>query len=55
VHIEAPRAMIDAVIAKHAVVRDLAVNGWLHLLRIDPEGGPVEQRLADGWRIAPAG
>ena len=46
--------MIDAVIAKHPVVRDLALNGWLHLLRIDPDGGPVEQRLADGWRIAPA-
>jgi uncharacterized protein YbcC (UPF0753/DUF2309 family) len=55
VHIEAPRAMIDAVIAKHAVVRDLVVNGWLHLLRIDPNGGAVEQRLADGWRLAPAG
>jgi hypothetical protein len=54
VHVEAPRAMIDAVIAKHAVVRDLVVNGWLHLLRIDPDGGPVEQRLADGWRTAPA-
>ena len=54
VHVEAPRAMIDAVIAKHPVVRDLALNGWLHLLRIDPDGGPVEQRLADGWRIAPA-
>jgi uncharacterized protein YbcC (UPF0753/DUF2309 family) len=35
VFVEAPRAAIDAVIAKHAVVRDLVANGWLHLFAID--------------------
>ena len=31
--IDAPQAAIDAVIAKHAVVRQLLDNGWLHLWR----------------------
>ena len=55
VFIEAPRAAIDAVIAEHAVVRDLVMNQWLHLLRIEPEDGSVERRTADGWSPTDAG
>lgn len=54
VFVEARAAAIDAVIAAHAVVRDLVVNGWLHLLRIDPDGAALEQRGADGWSPLPA-
>lgn len=53
--IEAPRPMIDKVIAGHAVVRDLVGNGWLHLLRL--EGSPVrlERRDAEGWQVLEQG
>jgi hypothetical protein len=50
VFIEAPRASIDSVIADHAVVQDLVLNGWLHLLRIDPDTGAVERHTPDGWQ-----
>ncbi|MFT5962231.1 MAG: hypothetical protein ACI8WM_002574, partial [Burkholderiaceae bacterium] len=33
--IDAPQHAIDAVIGKHAVVRQLLDNGWLHLWRFD--------------------
>ena len=36
--IEVPQAAIDAVIAKHAVVRQLLDNGWLHLWRFHKSG-----------------
>lgn len=51
--IEAPRAMIDQVIANHAVVRDLVRNGWLHLLRLDGLPACLEVRTAGGWRPLP--
>jgi uncharacterized protein YbcC (UPF0753/DUF2309 family) len=38
VMIEAPRAAIEDVIRKHAAVRQLLDNGWLHLWTISPEG-----------------
>jgi uncharacterized protein YbcC (UPF0753/DUF2309 family) len=43
VFIEAPRAAIDAVIGKHAGVRDLVDNGWLHLWRIVEDGQGIER------------
>jgi len=49
VFIEAPREAVDAVVARHAVVRDLVDHGWLHLLRIDPGQPWVEQRRAGRW------
>ena len=49
VYIEAPRVMIDAVIERHAVVRQLVDNGWLHLFRIEPDGHAVEVRRAGAW------
>ena len=36
--IEAPRDMMNAVIAKHEGVRDLLDNGWLHLIAIEDKG-----------------
>ncbi len=36
--IEAPEASIEAVLQRHAVLRQLADNGWLHLMRVDPHG-----------------
>jgi uncharacterized protein YbcC (UPF0753/DUF2309 family) len=50
VFIEAPRAGIDTIIERHAVVRDLVANGWLHLFRIDPDQPLVEQHWAGEWR-----
>jgi uncharacterized protein YbcC (UPF0753/DUF2309 family) len=52
VFIEAPRDAIDGIIARHAVVRDLVANGWLHLLRIDPDQPLVEQHRDGGWHAA---
>ena len=36
--IEAPEASIEAVLQRHAVLRQLADNGWLHLMRVDRHG-----------------
>ncbi len=36
--IDAPQATIDAVIGKHAVIRHLLENDWLHLWRFDKTG-----------------
>jgi hypothetical protein len=54
VFIEAPREAIDTVMARHAVVRQLVGNGWLHLLRIDPQTNAVEQHRAGGWVVVAA-
>ncbi len=48
VFIEAPRAMLDTVIAKHEVVRQLLDNTWLFLFRCD--GAAIERYSAGGWR-----
>ena len=50
--LEAPQAAVDAVIAKHANVRELLDNGWLHLVRIDDEGRS-HWRYAGGGRWEP--
>ena len=49
VFVEAPRAGIESVVAAHQVVRDLVDNGWLHLLRIEPDGPTVERWRAGSW------
>jgi uncharacterized protein len=61
VFIEAPQTAIDSIIAKHAVVRQLVSNQWLHLFQIDAQGSEqgVKQdrqtaiyRFTDrGWRL----
>ncbi len=54
VFIEAPQAAIASIIAKHAVVRQLVENQWLHLFQMqaDSAGATVSicryQRAADG-------
>jgi uncharacterized protein YbcC (UPF0753/DUF2309 family) len=49
--IEAPRADIDAVIAKHESVRQLVENGWLHLFAIEDEGRVIVRRGENGaWQ-----
>jgi uncharacterized protein YbcC (UPF0753/DUF2309 family) len=47
VFVEAPRAALDAVIAKHAVVRQLVENRWIFLFRL--EDRRVEARTPSGW------
>ena len=54
VFIEAPRDMIDRVIARHATVRQLVENEWLHLFRIDGDGS-IEARRCGGWKERSAG
>ena len=39
VFIEAPQAAIDSIIAKHAVVKNLVDNQWLHLFQIEVDSG----------------
>jgi hypothetical protein len=36
--IDAPQAAIDAIIEKHAVVKQLLDNNWLHLWRFSSNG-----------------
>ncbi|MFO1147862.1 MAG: DUF2309 domain-containing protein [Alsobacter sp.] len=47
-YVEAPAAAIDGVLARHAAVRDLVQNGWIHLFRIAEDGG-LERRTPSGW------
>ncbi|MDX2050909.1 MAG: DUF2309 domain-containing protein [Polyangiaceae bacterium] len=47
VFIEAPRAAIEGVIAKHSLVRQLVENEWMHLFRLDE--ATVEQRRGTEW------
>jgi uncharacterized protein YbcC (UPF0753/DUF2309 family) len=44
VFIEAPREAVDAVIAKHEIVRQLADNHWLHLFLMSGDNGAVTHR-----------
>ena len=36
--IDAPQAAIDAIVARHTIVRQLLDNEWLHLWRMDDAG-----------------
>jgi uncharacterized protein len=49
VFIEAPRAAIDAVLAKHANVRALVQGEWLTLLQIDEQESAVYRWQRSGW------
>lgn len=50
--IDAPAAAIEAVIARHAIVRHLLVNGWLHLWRFEQSG--FSRYAQDGWHRLPS-
>ena len=46
--VEAPRARLLAALADLPDVKSLVENGWVRLLRLDPEGDAVE-RYVPGW------
>ncbi|MFX9664985.1 putative inorganic carbon transporter subunit DabA, partial [Acinetobacter baumannii] len=51
VAIDAPAAAIERVLGKHAVVRQLVDNGWLHLWRFD--GARMLRYAAGQWQSLP--
>jgi uncharacterized protein YbcC (UPF0753/DUF2309 family) len=53
VYLQAPQAPIDEIIAKHQLVREMLDNGWLHLFRLDDEGGISQRRPGLGWELVP--
>jgi len=55
VFLEAPRAAIDRVLDKHAKVRELVDNQWLHLFQLDPVARAVVARREGAWQPAPTG
>ena len=48
VYIEAPQNALEAIIAKHQVVRELVDNEWLYLLQIDRDTSKVYVRRPAG-------
>lgn len=50
--IDAPREMIEAIIARQATVRRLVDHQWLHLFRFGATG--IERRVAGRWRFWPS-
>ena len=52
--IQAPQAAIDRVLQRQPTLRDLADNGWLHLLRVDDSGGVWRRAGCAGWSPATA-
>ncbi|MBC7533717.1 MAG: DUF2309 domain-containing protein [Oligoflexus sp.] len=48
VFIAAPREVIESIVRKHELVRNLVENEWLHMLRIDEDSKTIEQRLPSG-------
>lgn len=49
VFIAAPEGAIDAVLAKHASVRDLVTNGWVFLHAIGDDGSSIRRCVAQGY------
>ncbi|MES1950478.1 hypothetical protein S4A8_06453 [Salinisphaera sp. S4-8] len=45
----APAHAIDRILETEATVRDLVVNGWLHLFRIDDDSRTLIRRDGQGW------
>jgi uncharacterized protein YbcC (UPF0753/DUF2309 family) len=52
VFIEAPAAAIDGVLEKHAKLRELVDNEWLHMFRLDPAERAVFERRNGQWTPA---
>jgi len=51
VFIEAPRAEIDDIIGRHAVVKQLVDNEWLFMFHIEPAGTTVSRYRPGGvWQ-----
>lgn len=53
VFVEAPRAAIEQVLARHEVVRQLVQHGWVQLLRIEAGSGEVERLCEGTWAALP--
>ena len=53
VFIEAPREAIDGVLTKHAKLRELVDNEWLHLFQLDTALCTVMARRNGTWTPAP--
>jgi uncharacterized protein len=51
VFIEAPQAHIQTIIDKHAVVRQLVENEWLHLFQIDPVQAQISKHVRGQWTV----
>lgn len=49
VFVEAPRAAIEGVLAKHEKVRALVDNEWVHLFQLDGEVGEVRAYRKGAW------
>ena len=49
VFLEAPRDAIDRVLEKHATVRDLIENEWVHLFQIDTAERTIYARRNGAW------
>jgi uncharacterized protein len=49
VFIEAPRAAIDRVLAKHPKVAELVDNQWIHLYQLDPTERSIVARRNGAW------
>jgi uncharacterized protein YbcC (UPF0753/DUF2309 family) len=48
--LQAPETPIEEIIARHALVRQLLDNGWLHLFRWDDRDGSIHRRVPGcGW------
>ncbi|CRI67204.1 hypothetical protein THIOKS1460001 [Thiocapsa sp. KS1] len=48
--LQAPETPIEEIIARHALVRELLDNGWLHLFRWDDRDGSIQRRVPGcGW------
>lgn len=55
VFIEAGAEAIDAVLARHATIRNLVAHEWIYLYRIDPATSDVAIRRPDGWETVATG
>jgi uncharacterized protein YbcC (UPF0753/DUF2309 family) len=55
VFLEAPTASIDAVLAKHAPVRELVDNGWLLLFAMDDRGSIRRRDERNHWQPVAGG
>jgi uncharacterized protein YbcC (UPF0753/DUF2309 family) len=48
--IEASRGAIDHVLAKHAKVRELVENEWIHLFQLDATERTLFGRRSGSWK-----
>ncbi|MCF7984518.1 MAG: DUF2309 domain-containing protein [Thiohalocapsa sp.] len=52
VFLQAPQSAIDDIVARHELVRQMVDHGWLHLFRMDDDGGIHRRVAGQGWREA---